>query len=169
MPMAFLFVSDTAKTSCFVSTEGQLIYVADMFHHRLLTLSRHEEVISTLIRCQLEIMSHVSLTCIHVTDAGQVLLCGDGCHDVMQVKSDGCKRLAQVAKSMDCVWFPGATGFSNSRSSLNVAILRFLRILKTVWLLQCVELRVNNGLILFVCIFIFVFENTAFSLIYSFY
>ena len=62
---------------------------------QLVTLSRDGTVISTLTVPDLS-SPIVELPGLHVTDSGQVLVCGVGSHAIIEVDKDGRRRVAEV-------------------------------------------------------------------------
>ncbi|KAH3873639.1 hypothetical protein DPMN_036876 [Dreissena polymorpha] len=87
-------VFHTTVTSCAVSPDGDRIYVTKENSQQLVTLSRDGKVISSLTVPALS--SPVLLPGLHVTDSGQVLVCGYYTDTIVQVDRDGRQRLAEV-------------------------------------------------------------------------
>ncbi|KAH3779132.1 hypothetical protein DPMN_180611 [Dreissena polymorpha] len=86
---------------CAVSPSGDRIYVTNYEHHKLLTLARDGTVISTFTDTELQRPWGV-----HVTPAGQVLVCGHFSHTVIQVDREGKKKIATLATQKDTIKYP---------------------------------------------------------------
>ncbi|KAH3749256.1 hypothetical protein DPMN_183749 [Dreissena polymorpha] len=71
-----------AVEKCAVSPTGDKLYITDYSQNKLLTLARDGSVLATFT-------DHALLEpCdVHVTPAGQVLVCGMGSHTILQVDS----------------------------------------------------------------------------------
>ncbi|XP_052256542.1 uncharacterized protein LOC127861869 isoform X2 [Dreissena polymorpha] len=83
-------------TSCAVSPDGDRIYLVDVEGHQLITLSRNGTVISILSDSKL-VRRYTDFPGLHVTDLGQVLVCGGHRSDtIFQVDKDGKQILAKV-------------------------------------------------------------------------
>ncbi|KAH3802570.1 hypothetical protein DPMN_156248 [Dreissena polymorpha] len=76
---------------CAVSPIGDRIYVTQCSQHKLLTLAMDGTLISTFTDTQLQLPYGV-----HVTTAGQVLVCGSPSKTVIQVDRKGRKKLWQL-------------------------------------------------------------------------
>ncbi|XP_052248407.1 uncharacterized protein LOC127856311 [Dreissena polymorpha] len=108
-------------SSCAVSPDGDKIYVANISSNQLVTLSREGTVISTLTVPGLSSPIGV-LPGLHVTDAGQVLVCGYYTNTVAQVDRDGRKRLAEVFTENNNVIFPMSVYYSKHTRSIIVGM-----------------------------------------------
>ncbi|XP_052215866.1 uncharacterized protein LOC127834233 isoform X3 [Dreissena polymorpha] len=99
--------------TCAVSPDGERIYVTN-YDNKLVTLSRDGTVISTLSDPAL--MWGENKPGLHVTDTGQVLVCGGWSNTIIQVDTDGGQRLADVVTEKDnvrkptCVYYSKHTG-----------------------------------------------------------
>ncbi|KAH3848921.1 hypothetical protein DPMN_091306 [Dreissena polymorpha] len=121
-------------TSCALSPDGARIYVANVTSMQLVTLSREGKVISTLTDPALywkEVIHELLfLVCgiyeyipvIHVTDLGQVLVCGNS--TIIQVDKDGRQRLAEVVTARDGVTSSKSVYYSKHRSALIVGMVK---------------------------------------------
>ncbi|KAH3873578.1 hypothetical protein DPMN_036816 [Dreissena polymorpha] len=112
-------VSHTTVGSCAVSPDGDRIYVTNQNSKQLVTLSRDGKVISSLTVPALG--SKALLPGLHVTDSGQVLLCGYSPGTIVQVDRDGRQRLAEViTKDVTC---PTSVYYSKHTGSIIVGML----------------------------------------------
>ncbi|KAH3871588.1 uncharacterized protein LOC127868527 [Dreissena polymorpha] len=113
--------------SCAVSPDGERIYMAKVSSSsvQLLTLSSDGRVLSTLTDPALK-WSRLDYGCaqagLHVTDSGQLLVCAFNSNTILQVDSDGKKRLAEMATNKDGVVHPSALYFSKRKSKLIVGM-----------------------------------------------
>ncbi|XP_052239446.1 uncharacterized protein LOC127850451 [Dreissena polymorpha] len=109
--------------NCAVSPDGARIYVANAASNQLVTHSRDGRVISTLTDPALGGNSaFFCLPGIHVTDLGQVLVCGVQSNTIIQVDMDGRKRLTEVVTARDGVTNPRSVYYSKHRGSLIVGM-----------------------------------------------
>ncbi|XP_052245843.1 uncharacterized protein LOC127854817 isoform X2 [Dreissena polymorpha] len=112
---------DTSVTSCAVSPDGDRIYVTNQDSGQLVTLSRDGTVISTLIVPDLS--SPIGgLPGLHVTDSGQVLVCGFYSNTVVQVVRDGRQILAEVVTKNNGVISPMSVYYSKHTRSIIVGM-----------------------------------------------
>ncbi|XP_052262107.1 uncharacterized protein LOC127865987 isoform X2 [Dreissena polymorpha] len=81
---------------CALSPAGDRIYVTNHVRHKLYTLATDGSLISTFTDPELK-----HPTGVHVTPAGQVLVCGYSSNNVVQVDREGKKKLATLASSKD--------------------------------------------------------------------
>ncbi|KAH3802905.1 hypothetical protein DPMN_156702 [Dreissena polymorpha] len=81
---------------CAVSPTGDKIYVTDYNRHQLLTLSRDGTLLSTFTDHELQ-----NSLGVHVTPAGQVLVCGYSSNTIIQVDEEGKRKLGTIAKQKD--------------------------------------------------------------------
>ncbi|KAH3716664.1 hypothetical protein DPMN_059390 [Dreissena polymorpha] len=58
---------------------------------------------------------------IHVTDLGQVLVCGGSSHTILQLDGEGKKKLATLATEWDGLCFPESFCYNRSTASIIVA------------------------------------------------
>ncbi|XP_052255547.1 uncharacterized protein LOC127861185 isoform X1 [Dreissena polymorpha] len=85
--------------SCAVSQTGDKLYITNYNQNKLLTLARDGSVLS--------IFTDPELPCprgVHVTPAGQVLVCGMGSITLLQIDSKGSRKLATLATEKYCLW-----------------------------------------------------------------
>ncbi|XP_052265707.1 uncharacterized protein LOC127868128 [Dreissena polymorpha] len=81
-----------AVFKCAVSLAGDRLYVINA-HHKLCTLATDGSLLSTIIT--------PFPFCVHITPAGQVLVCGLDSHTVIQVDHEGRKELVTLASQKD--------------------------------------------------------------------
>ncbi|XP_052247929.1 uncharacterized protein LOC127856002 [Dreissena polymorpha] len=101
--------------SCAVSPDGDMIYVVNYSRCLLVTLSRDGTVISDL-------SVPAQPTGIHVTESGQVLLCGYSTDKIFQVDRDGRQILAEMVTQNDGVTHPISIYYSKHTGSLIVGM-----------------------------------------------
>ncbi|KAH3880330.1 hypothetical protein DPMN_004243 [Dreissena polymorpha] len=107
-------------SSCSVSPKGDMIYVTNCDRHQLVTLSRDGTVISTLT----DPAWSESLSRIHVTDSGQVLVCGGASSDtIIQLDRNGRRKLAEVVTKKDGVSVPISVFYRKCTGTLIVGML----------------------------------------------
>ncbi|KAH3689955.1 hypothetical protein DPMN_191339 [Dreissena polymorpha] len=111
--------SENKVNSCAVSPDGDRIYVTH--YKQLVTLSRDGTVISTLTVPDLS-SPIVELPGLHVTDSGQVLVCGYYSGTIVQVDKDGRKILAEVVTKNDGVFRPMSVYYSGRTDSIIVGM-----------------------------------------------
>ncbi|KAH3721250.1 hypothetical protein DPMN_064169 [Dreissena polymorpha] len=102
-----------AVNKCAVSPTGNRLYITSW--DKLHTLARDGTLLATF--------SDPALECpwgLHVTPAGQVLVCGDWSRTVLQVGWKGQSKLATLATEEDGVWRPMAVCYSSKTSSIIV-------------------------------------------------
>ncbi|KAH3848925.1 hypothetical protein DPMN_091310 [Dreissena polymorpha] len=110
-------------TSCAPSPDEATIYVANWRKNQLVILSRDGKVMSTftdpLLHWSFEEDCYPG---IHVTDSGQVLLCGAMTNPIIQVDKVGRQRLAEVVTKKDGATNPLSVYYSKHRGSLIVGM-----------------------------------------------
>ncbi|XP_052249986.1 uncharacterized protein LOC127857570 [Dreissena polymorpha] len=87
---------DSTVYKCAVSPAGDKIYVTNLAKHQLLTLTTDGTLLSTFKDAELQTPNGV-----HVTPAGQILVCAYSSNSVIQVDGEGKKKLATVALQKD--------------------------------------------------------------------
>ncbi|KAH3703922.1 uncharacterized protein LOC127860877 isoform X3 [Dreissena polymorpha] len=103
---------------CAVSPTGDRLYITS-WHNKLLTLARDGTLLATYTDPALE-----WLTGLHVTPAGQVLVCGRWSYTVLQVGWEGQSKLANLATwEKDGVRLPWSVCYSSITSSIIVGQL----------------------------------------------
>ncbi|KAH3720662.1 hypothetical protein DPMN_063565 [Dreissena polymorpha] len=107
-------------TTCAVSPDGDRIYVVNKASEQLVTLSRDGTVISILTDYALGVL--VVLPGLHVTDSGQVLVCGYGTSTIFQVDKDGRQTLADVVTKNDDVSNPLSVYYRKNTGSIIVGM-----------------------------------------------
>ncbi|KAH3733229.1 hypothetical protein DPMN_039654 [Dreissena polymorpha] len=98
---------------CAVSPTGDRLYITSW--DKLLTLARDGTVLA-IFRDQFMAL----LSGLHVTPAGQVLVCGCQSFTILQVDWEGKSKLATLATCMDEVWWPWSVCYSSTTSSIIV-------------------------------------------------
>ncbi|KAH3881850.1 hypothetical protein DPMN_005777 [Dreissena polymorpha] len=104
---------------CAVSPTGDRLYISSNYswQNKLLTLARDGTLLATFTDPDLRGPSGL-----HVTPAGQVLVCGWGSHTVLQVGWEGQSKLTTLATWEDGVWCPGSVCYSSTTSSIIVGV-----------------------------------------------
>ncbi|XP_052251504.1 uncharacterized protein LOC127858407 [Dreissena polymorpha] len=101
--------------SCAVSLTGDKLYITNFPQDKLLTLARDGSVLSIFMDPELEWPN-----CVHVTPAGQVLLCGRCSKTILQVDSQGSRKLATLATKRDGLLFPWSVCYNSTTDSIIV-------------------------------------------------
>ncbi|KAH3718915.1 hypothetical protein DPMN_061741 [Dreissena polymorpha] len=106
-----------AVGKCAVSPTGDRLYIIISYwlRNKLLTLARDGTLLATYTDPAL-----VSLSGLHVTPAGQVLVCGWWSNTVLQVGWEGKSKLANLATQEDGVRYPESVCYSSTTSSIIV-------------------------------------------------
>ncbi|KAH3782183.1 hypothetical protein DPMN_160095 [Dreissena polymorpha] len=104
---------------CAVSPAGDRIYVTNHSQHKLITLATDGTQISTFTDPELKDPWGV-----HVTPSGQVLVCGQSSHTVMQVDHAGSKRLATLISNKDGVISPISVCYNTNTHQILVGLYR---------------------------------------------
>ncbi|KAH3742128.1 hypothetical protein DPMN_048863 [Dreissena polymorpha] len=107
-----------AVCKCAVSPTGDRLYISSFYQHKLLTLARDGTLLATYTDPALRGGSGL-----HVTPAGQVLVCGYWSDTVLQVDWKGKSKLATLAMERDGLWYPDAVCYSSTTSSIIVRLL----------------------------------------------
>ncbi|KAH3862344.1 hypothetical protein DPMN_025310 [Dreissena polymorpha] len=105
---------DTVE-KCAVSPTGDRLYITSPDQNKLLTLARDGTLLATYTDPAL-----VWPEGLHVTPAGQVLVCGWRSHTVLQVGWEGQSKLATLATEKDRVLYPRSVCYSSTTSSIIV-------------------------------------------------
>ncbi|XP_052235087.1 uncharacterized protein LOC127847292 isoform X2 [Dreissena polymorpha] len=87
---------DTSVYRCAVSPTGDRLYITNNSQHKLLTLAKDGSVLATFTDPALRRPNVVN-----VTPAGQVLVSGWASYTILQVESDGKRKLATLATKED--------------------------------------------------------------------
>ncbi|KAH3754410.1 hypothetical protein DPMN_189078 [Dreissena polymorpha] len=103
---------------CAVSPTGDRLYIISSSQNKLLTLARDGTLLATYSDPALD-----GLIGLHVTPAGQVLVCGYYPNTVLQVGWEGESKLANLATHKDGVRFPWSVCYSSITSSIIVGQL----------------------------------------------
>ncbi|XP_052258548.1 uncharacterized protein LOC127863184 [Dreissena polymorpha] len=101
--------------NCAVSPTGDRLYIISLRQDKLLTLARDGTLLATYTDRAL-----VYPYGLHVTPAGQVLVCGYLPPTVLQVGWEGQSKLATLATREDGVWSPWSVCYSSITSSIIV-------------------------------------------------
>ncbi|KAH3878969.1 hypothetical protein DPMN_002870 [Dreissena polymorpha] len=105
-----------AVSRCAVSLTGDRLYItSSSTQNKLLTLARDGTLLATYTDPALGEPSGL-----HVTPAGQVLVCGWKFDTVQQVGWEGESKLATLATKEDGVWWPSSVCYSSTTSSIIV-------------------------------------------------
>ncbi|XP_052258543.1 uncharacterized protein LOC127863181 isoform X4 [Dreissena polymorpha] len=100
---------------CAVSPTGDRLYITSYFQDKLVTLARDGTRLATYTDPALG-----GLRGLHVTPAGQVLVCGRWSNTVLQVGWEGESKLANLATKEHGVWWPRSVCYSSTTSSIIV-------------------------------------------------
>ncbi|KAH3882120.1 hypothetical protein DPMN_006051 [Dreissena polymorpha] len=106
-----------AVYKCAVSPTGDRLYITSRYQDKLLTLARDGTRLATYTDPALEYPRGL-----HVTPAGQVLVCGWQSHTVLQVGWEGKSKLATLATEEDGVMWPWSVCYSSTTSSIIVGL-----------------------------------------------
>ncbi|XP_052259905.1 uncharacterized protein LOC127864275 isoform X2 [Dreissena polymorpha] len=109
--------ADLTVDKCAVSPTGDRLYITSYRQDKLLTLARDGTLLATYTDPALRGPSGL-----HVTPAGQVLVCGSRSHTVLQVGWEGKSKLTTLATWEDGVWCPGSVCYSSTTSSIIVGL-----------------------------------------------
>ncbi|KAH3879235.1 hypothetical protein DPMN_003138 [Dreissena polymorpha] len=105
----------TAVYNCAVSPTGDRLYITNYWQHKLHTLARDGTLLATFTDPALR-----GPECLHVTPAGQVLVCGAWSDTVLQVGWEGQSKLATLATKEDGVCDLWSVCYSSTTSSIIV-------------------------------------------------
>ncbi|KAH3894580.1 hypothetical protein DPMN_018737 [Dreissena polymorpha] len=106
-----------AVYKCAVSPLGDRLYISSYLQDKLLTLARDGTLLATYTDPALG-WPHG----LHVTPAGQVLVCGWQSNTVLQVGWEGESKLATLATQEDGVRRPRSVCYSSTTSSIIVGL-----------------------------------------------
>ncbi|KAH3878317.1 hypothetical protein DPMN_002205 [Dreissena polymorpha] len=106
---------DNSLRKCAVSPTGDRLYIISYYPAKLLTLARDGTLLATYTDPALQWPDGL-----HVTPAGQVLVCGDWPYTVLQVDREGESKLATLATKEDGVLYPRSVCYSSTTSSIIV-------------------------------------------------
>ncbi|KAH3878376.1 hypothetical protein DPMN_002265 [Dreissena polymorpha] len=107
-----------AVYKCAVSPTGDRLYIINLYSDKLLTLARDGTLLATYTDPALR-----GPHGLHVTPAGQVLVCGAWSHTVQQVGWEGESKLANLATQEDGVLYPWSVCYSSTTSSIIVGLM----------------------------------------------
>ncbi|KAH3716600.1 hypothetical protein DPMN_059324 [Dreissena polymorpha] len=102
-------------SKCAVSPSGDKIFVTNREHHKVLTLATDGTVLHTFTDPDLQTPDGI-----HVTDLGQVLVCGRLSWTIIQLDGEGKKKLATLASKRDGLAQPWSVYFNRSTASIIV-------------------------------------------------
>ncbi|XP_052275047.1 uncharacterized protein LOC127874628 [Dreissena polymorpha] len=112
--------ADLTVYKCAVSPTGDRLYITSYWQSKLLTLARDGTLLATYTDPAL-----VRSRGLHVTPAGQVLVCGYLSNTVLQVGWKGQSKLTTLATEEDGVWYPVSVCYSSTTSSIIVGQLGY--------------------------------------------
>ncbi|XP_052251363.1 uncharacterized protein LOC127858347 [Dreissena polymorpha] len=104
---------DTSVCCCAVCPTGDKVYVTNWDQHKLLTLGMDGSCLACFTDPELEYPGGV-----HVLPAGQVLVCGWGSHNIIQVDNEGRKKLANFNSGF--MRYPWSVYYNKITSSIIV-------------------------------------------------
>ncbi|KAH3718511.1 hypothetical protein DPMN_061316 [Dreissena polymorpha] len=104
-----------AVYKCAVSPTGDKLYIINSLQHKLLTLARNGTRLATYTDPDRE-----GPSCVHVTPAGQVLVCGYLSHTILHVDSEGRRKLATLSTGRYEVWCPESICYCSPSSCIIV-------------------------------------------------
>ncbi|XP_052236355.1 uncharacterized protein LOC127848097 [Dreissena polymorpha] len=107
--------SDSKPKLLTLARDGTLLYITNYRQNKLLTLARDGTLLATYTDPALCYPSGL-----HVTAAGQVLVCGRWSNTVLQVGREGESKLATLATEEDGVGRPWSVYYSSTTSSIIV-------------------------------------------------
>ncbi|XP_052235098.1 uncharacterized protein LOC127847298 [Dreissena polymorpha] len=114
---------DTSDTytvyKCAVSPTGDKLYITNTSHAKLLTLARDGSVLATFIDPALQWPKGL-----HATHAGQVLVCGNNSNTILQVDSEGKRKLATLGTKEDGVVSAWSVCYNRHTASIIVGLER---------------------------------------------
>ncbi|KAH3749149.1 hypothetical protein DPMN_183640 [Dreissena polymorpha] len=102
---------------CAVSPTGDKLYIINNSDNKVLTLARVGSVLATFTDPAL-----IGPCYVHVTPAGQVLVCGGESHTIIQVVDEGRKKLAILATKEDGVVSPESVCYNRHTASILVGL-----------------------------------------------
>ncbi|KAH3749114.1 uncharacterized protein LOC127847305 [Dreissena polymorpha] len=108
---------DYTVMRCAVSPTGDKLYITNLLQHKLLTLARDGSVLATFTDPALQYPRGV-----HVTPAGQLLVCGGKYSDpfILQVDSEGKRKLATLGTEKNCM--PQSVCYNRHTASIIVGL-----------------------------------------------
>ncbi|XP_052285595.1 uncharacterized protein LOC127881603 isoform X3 [Dreissena polymorpha] len=109
--------ADLTVWKCAVSPTGDRLYIISWDQNTLLTLARDGTLLATYTDPAL-----LHTSGLHVTPAGQVLVCGYLSNTVLQVGWEGKSKLATLATEEDGVMWPWSVCYSSTTSSIIVGL-----------------------------------------------
>ncbi|KAH3739320.1 hypothetical protein DPMN_045970 [Dreissena polymorpha] len=106
-----------AVWGCAVSPTGDKLYRTNSKWHKLLTLTRNGSVLSIFMDPEL-----AWPTCVHVTPAGQVLVCIDTSKIFLHIDNKGSRMLTTLATETDWPQRPFAVIYISNNDSIIVGM-----------------------------------------------
>ncbi|KAH3818823.1 hypothetical protein DPMN_120549 [Dreissena polymorpha] len=105
-----------AVGSCAVSPTGDKLYINNCSKHKILTLARDGSVLANF--------TDPALRGVHVTPAGQVLVCGGQYPNVyiIQLDSEGKRKLATLATEKDGMGYPWSICYNRHTACIIVGL-----------------------------------------------
>ncbi|KAH3692920.1 hypothetical protein DPMN_193256 [Dreissena polymorpha] len=101
-----------------MSHTGDKLYITSPSHHKLYTVARDGTLLAVFTDPELQYPQNV-----YVTPAGQVLVCGMLSHTIVQMDSEGKRKLATLVSVRDGVGRPCSVCYSSTTSSIIVGLL----------------------------------------------
>ncbi|KAH3749237.1 uncharacterized protein LOC127847293 isoform X2 [Dreissena polymorpha] len=102
---------------CAVSPTGDKLYITNYSHNKLLTLARDGSVLATFTDHAL-----INPNGVHMTPAGQVLVCGYWSHNMLQMDNRGRRKLATLVTLEDGVECPMSACYNRHTASIIVGL-----------------------------------------------
>ncbi|KAH3708275.1 hypothetical protein DPMN_067722 [Dreissena polymorpha] len=107
-----------AVYKCAVSPTGDKLYITNNSQHKLLTLARNGSVLATFTDPALQ-----GPRGIHVTPAGQVLVIGAQSNTILQIDSEGKRKLATLVTQKAGLVNPRSVCYNRHTASIIVGSL----------------------------------------------
>ncbi|KAH3771555.1 protein PML-like [Dreissena polymorpha] len=104
---------------CAVSPTGDKLYIINCPQQKLLTLARDGSVLATFTDHALQLLNGL-----HVTPAGQVLVSANGSNTILQVDSEGKRKLATLGTKEDGVVEPISVCYNRHTASIIVGLYK---------------------------------------------
>ena len=100
-----------------MSPSGDKIFVTNNYQHKVLTLARDGTVLHTFTDPDLQTPNGI-----HVTDLGQVLVCGTSSRTIFQLDGEGKKKLATLATEKDGMGNPWSVCYNRHTACIIVGL-----------------------------------------------
>ena len=96
-----------------MSPSGDKIFVTNLSHHKVLSLATDGTVLHNFTNRDLREPNGI-----HVTDLGQVLVCGGSSKTIFQLDGEGKEKLATLVSQRDGLAYPLSVYFNRSTASI---------------------------------------------------